>query len=83
MEDEVLGTDTLFPVSQTRTNCTCLAHSIHAKEAERPPSPEPTVEIFERDKDSLTVDDSAIPHSGWDRISIRLVGSHPLWGHHL
>lgn len=38
-----------------------------------PPPPEPTFEIFTRDiKDKVP-----------QEIKLRLVGSHPLWGHHL
>ncbi|KAF9431165.1 nicotinamide n-methyltransferase [Podila epigama] len=38
-----------------------------------PPPPEPTFEVFTRDNKEKT------PHE----IRLRLVGSHPLWGHHL
>ncbi|KAJ7890664.1 nicotinamide N-methyltransferase [Mycena olivaceomarginata] len=44
-------------------------------EEPRPPTPEPTVTVYERDAD--------ITSSDWREIKIRLVGSHPLWGHHL
>ncbi|KAF8216371.1 putative methyltransferase-domain-containing protein [Mycena galopus ATCC 62051] len=44
-------------------------------EEPRPPSPEPTVAVYERDADIASLD--------WREIKIRLVGSHPLWGHHL
>jgi predicted nicotinamide N-methyase len=46
------------------------------KEEPRPPTPESTVEVYERE----------LPHSvnkDWQSIKIRLVGSHPLWGHYL
>ncbi|KZV80429.1 hypothetical protein EXIGLDRAFT_630171, partial [Exidia glandulosa HHB12029] len=46
-------------------------------EEERPPSPEPTVATFTRDSSRISSDDD------WRELSIRLVGSHPLWGHHL
>ncbi|KAJ7672655.1 nicotinamide N-methyltransferase [Mycena rosella] len=48
--------------------------SIFPEEA-RPPTPEPTVTVYERE-DGLVDND-------WYDIKIRLVGSHPLWGHHL
>lgn len=47
-------------------------------EPERPKSPPPTVQRYERD---------IPPGSGQSRgnrtLEIRLVGQHPLWGHHL
>ncbi|KXN87393.1 Putative nicotinamide N-methyltransferase, partial [Leucoagaricus sp. SymC.cos] len=42
-------------------------------EPERPPTPEPTFAIYERKN----------PLSEPRNIKIRLVGSHPLWAHHL
>ncbi|KDQ17335.1 hypothetical protein BOTBODRAFT_64330 [Botryobasidium botryosum FD-172 SS1] len=45
-------------------------------EPPRPPSPEPTVAVYHRSRQTRSED-------GWDRLLIRLVGSHPLWGHHL
>ncbi|KAJ7733253.1 nicotinamide N-methyltransferase [Mycena maculata] len=44
-------------------------------EEPRPPTPEPTVEVYYRDDDIVSDE--------WREIKIRLVGSHPLWGHHL
>ncbi|KAJ6518674.1 putative methyltransferase-domain-containing protein [Mycena sanguinolenta] len=44
-------------------------------EEPRPATPEPTIAIYERDADVASGD--------WQDIKIRLVGSHPLWGHHL
>ncbi|KAJ7207289.1 nicotinamide N-methyltransferase [Mycena haematopus] len=44
-------------------------------EEPRPDSPEPTIAVYERDADIASLD--------WRDIKIRLVGSHPLWGHHL
>ncbi|KAJ7504495.1 putative methyltransferase-domain-containing protein [Mycena galericulata] len=41
----------------------------------RPPTPEATFEIYSRDEDIVVND--------WRDIKIRLVGSHPLWGHYL
>ncbi|KAJ7115851.1 putative methyltransferase-domain-containing protein [Mycena epipterygia] len=43
-------------------------------EEPRPPTPEATVAVYDRDEDLV---------DGWRDIKIRLVGSHPLWGHHL
>ncbi|EMD31946.1 hypothetical protein CERSUDRAFT_109118 [Gelatoporia subvermispora B] len=49
-------------------------------EPPRPPSPEPTVVTYVRERigthKAANVDD-------WEKIDIRLVGSHPLWGHYL
>lgn len=45
-------------------------------EPPRPPSPEPTIATYTRQR--LPDDPNA-----WKTIDIRLVGSHPLWGHHL
>ncbi|VDB87092.1 unnamed protein product [Peniophora sp. CBMAI 1063] len=44
-------------------------------EPPRPPTPPPTIAVYERDA-TVTDDD-------WRQIQITLVGSHPLWGHHL
>ncbi|KZT10552.1 uncharacterized protein LAESUDRAFT_644482 [Laetiporus sulphureus 93-53] len=45
----------------------------------RAPSPEPTISIYQREAaNSNTSQDTY-----WSKIEIRLVGSHPLWGHHL
>ncbi|KAF7308625.1 LIM-domain-containing protein [Mycena chlorophos] len=44
-------------------------------EEERPPSPEATVVVYDRDEDIAATD--------WRQLKIRLVGSHPLWAHHL
>ncbi|KAI8986773.1 putative methyltransferase-domain-containing protein [Trametes punicea] len=43
-----------------------------------PPSPEPTVTIYQREQQVVESSEDA-----WSSIEIRLVGSHPLWGHHL
>ncbi|KAH9953713.1 putative methyltransferase-domain-containing protein, partial [Russula dissimulans] len=47
-------------------------------EAPRPPSPEPTTAVYEN-----VEDDRRHRHPPWNAISVRLVGNHPLWGHHL
>ncbi|OJT06456.1 Protein N-methyltransferase nnt1 [Trametes pubescens] len=44
-------------------------------EPPRPPSPEPTITTYTRERKP--------DHSDWSSIDIRLVGSHPLWAHHL
>ncbi|KAI0746548.1 putative methyltransferase-domain-containing protein [Daedaleopsis nitida] len=44
-------------------------------EPPRPPSPEPTFATYRREREVNSGD--------WTKIDIRLVGSHPLWGHHL
>ncbi|KAJ7155523.1 nicotinamide N-methyltransferase [Mycena crocata] len=44
-------------------------------EEPRPPTPEATVEVYTRDED--------VEGNDWREMRIRLVGAHPLWGHHL
>ncbi|ETW76291.1 hypothetical protein HETIRDRAFT_105796 [Heterobasidion irregulare TC 32-1] len=44
-------------------------------EPERPPSPDPTFSTYTRKR--------ALNKFDWETIEIRLVGSHPLWGHYL
>ncbi|TEB37275.1 hypothetical protein FA13DRAFT_1726356 [Coprinellus micaceus] len=46
-------------------------------EPPRPPSPEPTISTYERDSAFVKGPED------WSAIDIRLVGDHPLWGHHL
>ncbi|KAJ3505001.1 hypothetical protein NMY22_g17734 [Coprinellus aureogranulatus] len=46
-------------------------------EPPRPPSPEPTISTYERDPSFVKGEND------WKTIDIRLVGDHPLWGHHL
>ncbi|KAF9782431.1 putative methyltransferase-domain-containing protein [Thelephora terrestris] len=41
----------------------------------RPQSPAPTFDSYHRETEECTGD--------WSTVEIRLVGSHPLWGHHL
>ncbi|KAF9027131.1 hypothetical protein BDZ89DRAFT_987503 [Hymenopellis radicata] len=43
-------------------------------EPPRPPSPEPTFSVYKRENP---------PNKDWNELKIRLVGSHPLWAHHL
>ncbi|KAK0448346.1 nicotinamide N-methyltransferase [Desarmillaria tabescens] len=45
-------------------------------EPPRPPTPDPTFSIYKREKATGSVED-------WSELIIRLVGTHPLWGHHL
>jgi hypothetical protein len=75
---------------------------IYLQEPPRPPSPEPTIAVYENfattttnlnpEEDSLHQHQSHHDHhdhdhdpnlSSWSTISVRLVGSHPLWGHYL
>ncbi|KAH8115164.1 hypothetical protein DFH11DRAFT_150790 [Phellopilus nigrolimitatus] len=60
-------------------------------EPPRPPSPAPTVVTYTRTRAPLADDDaeknklrkgSEAP-DGWTTVELRLVGSHPLWAHHL
>jgi nicotinamide N-methyltransferase len=46
-------------------------------ESSRPPSPEPTIAKYIRDSNQIRLPDD------WKEIEIRLVGTHPLWGHYL
>ncbi|RXW12332.1 hypothetical protein EST38_g13520, partial [Candolleomyces aberdarensis] len=46
-------------------------------EPPRPPSPEPTISIYNRNKTFIKSPED------WEEIKIRLVGDHPLWGHYL
>ncbi|KAF8901363.1 hypothetical protein CPB84DRAFT_1815211 [Gymnopilus junonius] len=46
------------------------------EEPPRPPTPEPTIATYTREKELCSTD-------GWTEIKIRLVGSHPLWAHYL
>lgn len=45
------------------------------KDEPRPPSPSPSFDLYHRETESRTGD--------WSSVEIRLVGSHPLWGHYL
>ena len=47
------------------------------KEPSRPPSPRPTIAKYIRDSNQIHSPDD------WKEIEIRLVGTHPLWGHYL
>lgn len=47
------------------------------KEPPRPPTPEPTIAKYIRDTKRVLLPDD------WREIEIRLVGTHPLWGHYL
>ncbi|KAI0674126.1 putative methyltransferase-domain-containing protein [Trametes maxima] len=49
-------------------------------EPPRPPSPEPTMTTYTREKRHF---EAQADVADWKSINIRLVGSHPLWGHHL
>ncbi|KAF8628636.1 hypothetical protein AX15_003770 [Amanita polypyramis BW_CC] len=45
-------------------------------EPNRPPTPPTTTVVYARESHPVVT-------TGWTRLSIRLVGSHPLWGHYL
>jgi hypothetical protein len=47
------------------------------KEPTRPPTPDPTYATYIREEHGVR------SPSDWKKINIRLVGSHPLWGHFL
>ncbi|KAH8988258.1 hypothetical protein EDB86DRAFT_3065599 [Lactarius hatsudake] len=55
----------------------CLMLDEIFPEPPRPPSPEPTIAVYESG-----VSDTGTPRP-WSTITVRLVGSHPLWGHYL
>ena len=78
-DDERLMLDSIFPVSSYPH---IIAISSHIpQEPPRPPSPEPTIAVYERSviDDNTTVSEQ----TPWSTITVRLVGSHPLWGHYL
>ncbi|KAI9507651.1 nicotinamide N-methyltransferase [Russula earlei] len=54
-------------------------------EPHRPPSPEPTIAVYDSVVEAPPEHDqpTSSPSPSWTTISVRLVGSHPLWGHHL
>lgn len=69
-----LGLQELFPV-----RCLLFTFSLfiqnHIQEAERPPTPEPKFSEYLREHNAQEPD--------WTSITVRLVGSHPLWAHYL
>ncbi|OCH84344.1 hypothetical protein OBBRIDRAFT_821920 [Obba rivulosa] len=53
-------------------------------EPPRPPSPEPSVVTYTRERTDAEPSTHASGDAAtWETIDIRLVGSHPLWGHYL
>ncbi|KAI7864762.1 putative methyltransferase-domain-containing protein [Spinellus fusiger] len=54
-----------------------FAGDLFGTEEETPTEPEATFEVYTRQPDCIEQDDSI------SSLSIRLVGSHPLWAHHL
>ncbi|EIN04216.1 hypothetical protein PUNSTDRAFT_76907 [Punctularia strigosozonata HHB-11173 SS5] len=54
-------------------------------EEPRPPSPEPTFAVYRRRVNDSDPDSSSslAESTSWAEIEIKLVGSHPLWGHYL
>ncbi|KAI9457210.1 nicotinamide N-methyltransferase [Lactarius psammicola] len=61
----------------------CLTLDSIFPEPPRPISPEPTIAVYERSVPDATT--AGTPHAPrpWNTITVRLVGSHPLWGHYL
>jgi len=58
------------------------------QEPARPPSPEPTIAVYENIESLNAENHHGYQHhnptpSQWSTISVRLVGTHPLWGHYL
>jgi len=45
------------------------------KDEPRPPSPSPSFDRYHRETENRI--------GNWSSVEIRLVGSHPLWGHYL
>jgi nicotinamide N-methyltransferase len=75
-----------FELEDDSDPCESLASIF--KELPRPPSPEPTIAIYNRDFHSREArtgnqSDENTDKKQWDHIDIRLVGTHPLWGHYL
>lgn len=62
-----LGLDSVFTVRYGPAEC-FIVPIIYSQEAPRPPSPEATFSTYQ---------------GLHKEFRIRLVGSHPLWGHHL
>ncbi|PAV19105.1 nicotinamide N-methyltransferase [Pyrrhoderma noxium] len=52
-------------------------------EEERPPTPDPTITTYVRTLKQAERGNEASQHYMWDAIEVRLVGTHPLWGHYL
>lgn len=92
-EDDDIALDGLFTVSIHNTISIILRSTSGSfqQEPPRPPSPEPTVFTYTRPPNSQrplhTESHPKVPSdlasSNWSRLKIKLVGSHPLWGHHL
>jgi hypothetical protein len=54
------------------------------QEPPRPPTPEPTIVVYNNNFNNETAEaQDQQNHLAWSTISVRLVGSHPLWGHYL
>lgn len=98
-DGDELALDTIFPVStDLLSECisdgghliSLLAlSSFHViKEPPRPPSPEPTFVTYVRERSDVSsseqkriIGDGLEEH--WEKIELKLVGSHSLWGHYL
>ncbi|KAI0249402.1 hypothetical protein BJV78DRAFT_1228221 [Lactifluus subvellereus] len=60
-----------------------LALSAIFTEPPRPPTPEPTIVVYNNNSENAEAQLEDQPNRPWSTISVRLVGSHPLWGHYL
>lgn len=76
-EDESDWTlDSVFTVRPDHRILLALVHQFSLQEPPRPPSPLSSTAVYTREVLPSTSTD-------WTQISVRLVGSHPLWGHYL
>ena len=74
-DDKDLDLGSIFPVSETVCPVWTLLWHVASKEESRPPSPSPSFDFYHRETENRT--------GNWSSVEIRLVGSHPLWGHYL
>lgn len=98
-DSDELALDSIFPVSTVLLReCILPWRSSHlttssfcinyVKEPPRPPSPEPTFVTYFRDRPEVSASEEIqnIDHGleeSWEKIDLKLVGSHSLWGHYL
>jgi len=74
--------DSVFPVSRQSPSHPSSHHAYYIiQEPLRPPSPEPTTAVYQRSVAGTIA--AGMPHASWSTITVRVVGSHPLWGHYL
>ncbi|KAI0249404.1 hypothetical protein BJV78DRAFT_1228236 [Lactifluus subvellereus] len=52
-------------------------------EPPRPPTPEPTIVVYRNNSENTEAQEQDRQNRPWSTIFVRLVGSHPLWGHYL